>query len=64
MRVNVDLIAVEFVESPQNVLCRVFNVVTASVIWKVVFQRRVWQFLGKDVNFVEEENDRGACKPA
>ena len=55
--------AVDLIEPPQQVLGRLVDVVAARVVGKVVGQWRSSEFLLKNIDLVEEENDTRAHKP-
>ena len=55
---------VDLVESPEQILCGTIHVVAARVVGEVVGERRLAQLLPKQIDLVEEKDDRCSHKPS
>ena len=56
--------AVHLVEAPKEVFRRTVHVFSARVIWEVLYQGRLFQFLSEEIDFVEEQDDGCSHEPS
>ena len=56
--------AIDLVESPEQILCRTVDVVTARVVRKVIAERRPRKFRLEQIDLIEEKNDARPHEPA
>jgi len=63
LRVEIEMCAIDLVESPEQVFGCAVDVVTARVVREVVHQRRLAQLLSEQVDFVEKQDDTRAHEP-
>jgi hypothetical protein len=62
--VQVQVGAIDLVESPEEVFGCAINIVAARVIGEVVAQGGASQFLLEQIDLVQEEDDTGSHKPS
>lgn len=56
--------SIHLIESPEEVFRRPINIVAAGVVREILAQRRSPEFLPKQVDFIQEQDDACSHEPA
>ena len=62
--VEIQVCSIHLVEAPEEIFRRTVHVFSARVIWDVLYQGRLFQFLSEEIDFVEEQDDGCSHEPS